>query len=132
VSLTALAVAAALLSSAKDGHWKGRLSGGDKAGKVTFKVSRGGSRLKDFRTTVVAFCVGPTIGTNYEAILVVSIPQTKIEPNGRFRRTYESDGGGRYRISGTLRGRKVRDGSVNVDVATCGGHDTWTARRASR
>ena len=35
-------------------------------------------------------------------------------------------------ISGTLRGKKVRDGSVDVDVATCGGHDTWTARRASR
>jgi hypothetical protein len=62
VSLTALA--AALLSSAQDGHWKGHLSGGEKAAKVTFKVAR--------------------------------------------------------------------DGSVDVDVATCGGHDTWTARRASR
>ena len=132
MSLTALAVAAALLSSAQDGHWKGHLSGGEKAAKVTFKVARHGSRLKDFRTTVAAFCVGPTIGTNYEAILVVSVPQAKIKPNGRFKRTYETDGGGRYKISGTLRGRKVRDGSVDVDVATCGGHDTWTARRASR
>jgi hypothetical protein len=132
MSLAALAVAAALLSSAQDGHWKGRLSGGEKAAKVTFQVARDGRRLTHFSTTVAAFCVGPSIGTNYTAILIVSVPRAKVRPNGRFKQTYKTDGGGTYKISGTLHGRKVRDGTVDVNVATCGGHDTWTARRAGR
>jgi hypothetical protein len=119
-------------SAPQDGHWKGRLAGGEKAAKVKFKVAGGGRVLKDFSTTVAAFCVGPSIGTNYTAILVVSVPKAKVKPNGRFKRTYKTDGGGTYKISGTLRGRKVRDGRVDVNVSTCGGHDQWTARRASR
>jgi hypothetical protein len=43
-----------------------------------------------------------------------------------------SVGGGTYKISGTLRGRRVRDGRVAVEVSTCGGRERWTARRASR
>ena len=39
---------------------------------------------------------------------------------------------GEYRISGTLRGTRVRNGRVGLNVATCGGRDRWTARRASR
>jgi hypothetical protein len=132
MSLTALALAATLLSAAQDGHWKGKLDGGEKAAKVSFDVARDGSRLKDFRATVSAFCVGPTIGTNRFVILVVSVPRAKVRPNGRFAKTYETDGGGKYRISGTLRGQRVRDGRVKVNVSTCEGHDKWTARRASR
>jgi hypothetical protein len=132
VSLAALALAAVLVSSAQDGHWKGRLDGGEKAAKVSFDVSRDGSRLKDFRTTVSAFCVGPTIETNHLAILIVSIPRTKVHRGGQFAKTSKTDGGGTYKISGTLRGRHVRDGAVDVNVSTCGGHDTWTARRTAR
>jgi hypothetical protein len=134
VTLAAVAVAAALLSSAQDGRWKGQLDGGDKAAKVSFDVARDGTRLKHFSTTVAAFCVGPTIGTNHIAILVVAVPTAKIRSNGRFKKTYKPDGedGGTYKISGTLRGRRVRDGRVQVNVSTCEGHDKWTARRARR
>ncbi len=125
-------VALAGASARQDGHWKGRLAGGEKAAKVSFKVARGGRVLKEFSTTVAAFCVGPSIGTNSTAILVVSVPRAKVKPDGSFKRTYRTDGGGTYKISGTLRGRKVRDGRVDVNVSTCGGHDQWTARRASR
>ena len=59
------------------------------------------------------------------------MPRAKIRPDGRFAKTYKTDGG-TYKIRGTLRGRRVRNGQVDVDVSTCGGHDTWTARRASR
>jgi hypothetical protein len=133
VSLAALAVAAVLLSPAQDGHWKGRLDGGEKAAKVSFQVARDGSRLRDFRTTVSAFCVGPTPGTNRVVILVVSVPRAKVRSDGRFARTYKPNGedGGTYKISGTLRGWRVRDGRVVVNVSTCGGRDKWTARRAS-
>ena len=131
MSVVALAVAAALLSPVQDGHWKGRLEGGPKAAKVSFDVARHGSRLKHFTTTVAARCVGPTIGTNHIAILVVAVPSTKIRANGRFKKTHKTDGG-TYRISGTLKGNRVRNGIVDVDVSTCGGHDKWTARRARR
>jgi hypothetical protein len=49
-------------------------------------------------------------------------------------RTYKPNGenGGSYRVRGTLRGSRVRDGRVDVNVSTCGGHDKWTARRANR
>jgi hypothetical protein len=131
MTLAAIAVAAALLSPAQDGHWKGRETGGEKAAKVTFKVARDGRVLKGFSTTVSAFCVGPTIGTNYSAVLVASVPKAKIRRDGRFAKTYETDGG-TYKISGTLRGRRVRDGKVSLQVSTCFGQSGWTARRAGR
>ena len=47
---------------------------------------------------------------------------------------YEPNGerGGEYRISGTLRSTRVRNGRVRINVSTCGGRDEWSARRASR
>ena len=131
MSLAALAVAAALLSSAQDGHWKGRQSGGEKAAKVSFKVAHHGRRLTGFSTTVSAFCIGPSIGTNYSAVLVASVPKAKVRRDGHFAKTYKTDGG-TYKISGTLRGRKVRDGKVSLQVSTCFGQSGWTARRAGR
>ena len=131
MTLAAVAMAGALPSSAQDGHWKGKLDGGEKAAKVSFQVARDGSRLNNFKTTVAAFCVGPTIGSNHIAILVVFVPRARIGPDGRFAKTSKTDGGGTYTIRGTLRGRRVRDGRVGVNVSTCEGHDKWTARRAS-
>ena len=131
MSLAAVALAAVLLSPAQDGHWKGRQTGSENAAKVTFKVARDGRVLKGFSTTVSAFCIGPTIGTNYSAVLVASVPMAKIRRDGHFAKTYETDGG-TYKISGTLRGRRVRDGKVSLQVATCSGQSRWTARRASR
>jgi hypothetical protein len=132
MSLAAIAVAAVLLSSAQDGHWKGQLEGGEHAAKVSFQVKRDGRRITGFSTTVSAFCVGPTIGTNRFAILVVSVPSAKVRRNGRFKRTYKTDGGGTYKIRGTLRGRRVRDGHVSLQVSTCSGQSLWTARRTGR
>jgi hypothetical protein len=131
VSVALVAAAALLLSSPQAGHWSGRLEGSSKAAKVSFDVARDGRHIKRFRTTVAAFCVGPTIGTNHIAILVVAVPTTKIHADGRFKKAYKTDGG-TYRISGTLKGNRVRNGIVDVDVSTCGGRDKWTARRASR
>jgi hypothetical protein len=134
VSLAVVAAAALLLASAQDGHWSGRLEGGSKAAKVSFEVARDGHRIKHFRTTVAAFCVGPSIETNRIAILVVSVPSARVRSNGRFSTVYEPNGedGGEYRISGRLKGTRVRDGRVSVNVSTCGGREEWTARRASR
>jgi hypothetical protein len=134
VSLAIVAVAAVLLSSPQARHWSGRLAGGSKAAKVSFDVSRNGRQIKRFQTTVAAFCVGPTIGTNRLAILVVSVPRARVRSNGRFSAVYHPNGKdrGEYRISGTLRGNRVRNGRVGLTVATCGGRDRWTARRASR
>ena len=134
MSLAIVAVAAALLSSPQAGHWSGRLEGGSQAAKVSFDVSRNGRQIKRFRTTVAAFCVGPTIGTNRIAILVVAVPRARVRSNGRFSAVYHPNGKdrGEYRISGTLRGTRVRNGRVGLNVATCGGRDRWTARRASR
>ena len=131
MSLAALAVAAVLLSSPQDGHWRGQLEGDEHAAKVSFQVKRDGRRITGFSTTVAAFCVGPTIGTNRLAILVVSVPSAKVRRNGRFKRTYKTDGG-TYKIRGMLRGRRVRDGHVSLNVSTCAGHSLWTARRADR
>jgi hypothetical protein len=134
VSVALVAAAALLLSSPQAGHWSGRLEGGSKAAKVSFDVARDGRHIKRFRTTVAAFCVGPSIGTNHIAILVVSVPRARVRPNGHFSAVYRpnSEDGGSYRVSGTLRGGRVRDGRVGVNVSTCGGRDKWTARRASR
>ena len=134
MSFAVVAVAALLLSSAQDGHWSGRLEGGSKAAKVSFDVTRDGRRIERFRTTVSAFCVGPSIETNRIAILVVHVPRARVRRNGRFSAVYKprGDDGGEYRISGTLRGTRVRNGRVRVNVSTCGGRDEWTARRTSR
>jgi hypothetical protein len=134
MSLALVAVGAPLLSAAQDGHWAGRLDGGPKAAKVSFDVTRDGRRIERFRTTVSAFCVGPSTETNRIAIFVVHVPRARVRPNGRFSALYEPNGedGGEYRISGTLRGTRVRNGRVRVNVSTCGGRDGWSARRASR
>ena len=134
MSLAAVAMAALLLSSAQDGHWSGRLDGGPKAAKVSFDVTRDGRRIERFRTTVSAFCVGPSIETNRIQIFAVAVPSARVRSNGRFSKVYAPNGedGGEYRISGTLRGSRVRDGRVRVNVSTCGGRDEWTARRARR
>jgi hypothetical protein len=55
----------------------------------------------------------------------------QVKRDGRFARTYKT-GGGTYRISGTLRGRRVRDGHVSLQVSTCSGESDWTARRTGR
>jgi hypothetical protein len=134
VSLAIVAVAAVLFASPQAGHWSGRLEGGSKAAKVSFDVSRNGRQIKRFRTTVAAFCVGPTIGTNHIAVLVVSVPRARVRSNGRFSAVYHPNGedSGEYRISGRLRGTRVRNGRVGVNVATCAGGDRWTAHRARR
>jgi hypothetical protein len=134
-----LALAAALLPAAvagasprQVGRYSGQLVGGDEAAPVTFHVKRAGRLLTGFKTTVSAFCVGPTIDTNRIAILVAYVPRAKIRPDGRFAKTYRTDGGGTYKVSGTLRGRKVRDGKVSLQLSTCSGQSGWTARRAGR
>jgi hypothetical protein len=134
MSLAAVALAALLLSASQDGHWTGRLDGGPKAAKVSFEVTHDGRRLERFKTTVSAFCVGPTIGTNRLAILVVHVPRARVRRDGRFSATYRPSGedGGAYRISGTLRGKRVRNGRVRVNVSTCEGREDWTARRKPR
>ena len=134
MTLAVVSAAALLLSSAQDGHWSGRLDGGSKAAKVSFDVARDGRRIKSFRTTVSAFCVGPSIETNRIQIFVVSVPRARVRSDGCFSAVYEPNGedGGEYRISGTLRRSRVRDGRVSVNVSTCGGRDEWTARRARR
>jgi hypothetical protein len=135
VSLAAVAaVVALLLTPAQDGRWSGRLEGGSKAAKLSFQVTRDGRRIERFRTTVAAFCVGPTIETNRIEIFVFYVPRTSVRSNGRFsgvNRPNAKAGGG-YRIRGTLRGNRVRDGRVTVAIGTCGGQDGWTARRARR
>ena len=133
MSLALVAAGALLLSAAQDGHWAGRLDGGSTA-KVSFDVTRDGRRIERFRTTVSAFCVGPSIETNRFVILVVRVPRARVRPNGRFSALYEPNGedGGKYRISGTLRGTRVRNGRVRVNVSTCEGRDGWSARRAGR
>jgi hypothetical protein len=134
VSLAAVAVVAALLSPAQGGHWSGRLDGGSKAAKVSFDVTRDGRRIERFRTSISAFCVGPSIELNRIMIFAFYVPRASVRSNGRFSGVYKPTGedGGEYRISGTLLGTRVRDGRVNVNVGTCGGQDEWTARRASR
>jgi hypothetical protein len=134
VSLAAIAVAALLLSPAQEGHWSGRLDGGPKAAKVSLDVTRDGRRIERFKTSVAAFCVGPSIELNRIQIFAVFVPSAKVRSDGRFTGVYEprGDDGGEYKVSGTLRGTRVRNGRVDVNVGTCGGHDKWTARRASR
>ena len=134
MTLAALAMAAVLLSAAQDGHWSGWLDGGPKAAKLSFQVTHDGRRLERFRTTVSAFCVGPSIETNRIAILVVHVPRARVRRDGRFSADYRPNGedGGEYRISGTLRGTRVRNGRVQVNVSTCGGREEWTARRTRR
>jgi hypothetical protein len=134
VILAAAAVIAVLLSPAQDGRWTGRLDGGSKAAKLSFDVTRDGRRIERFKTSVSAFCVGPSIELNRIQIFAVYVPRASVRSNGRFSAVYEPFGedGGEYRISGTLRGNRVRDGRVKVTVGTCGGQDEWTARRASR
>jgi hypothetical protein len=134
VSLAAFAVAALLLSPAPDGHWSGRLDGGPKAAKLSFAVTHDGRRIERFKTSVSAFCVGPSIELNRIQIFAVFVPRASVRSNGRFTGVYEPRGedGGEYRVSGTLRGTRVHNGRVDVNVGTCGGHDKWTARRASR
>ena len=134
MSLAAAAVIAVLLSPAQDGRWTGRLDGGSKAAKLSFDVTRDGRRIERFKTSVSAFCVGPSIELNRIQIFAVYVPRASVRSNGRFSAAYEPNGedGGEHRISGTLRGNRVRDGRVKVTVGTCGGQDEWTARRASR
>jgi hypothetical protein len=134
MSLAAIAVAALLLSPAQEGPWTGKLDVGSKAAKVSFEVTRDGRRLERFKTSVAAFCVGPSIELNRIQIFAVFVPLAKVHSNGRFTGVYEPRGkdSGEYRVSGTLRGTRVRNGHVDVNVGTCGGHDKWTARRASR
>ena len=134
MSLAAATVVAVLLSPAQDGHWTGKLDGGSKAAKVSFDVTRDGRRIERFKTSVAAFCVGPSIELNRIQIFAVYVPRAGVRSNGRFSGVFKPNGedGGEYRISGTLRGNRVRDGRVKVTVGTCGGQDEWTARRASR
>ena len=105
------------------GHYRGKADGA----RLDLDVTGGGRRIRDFKTEVSMFCVGPTPDQNRILIGIAPVKRAKVAPDGRF---YARSKHGRSTVI-ELRGRVRRGrvkGQVRLTVGTCDGTADFSAR----
>lgn len=111
---------------ADDGRYTGRAEGAE----ISLSVTQGGRVLRDFRSTVTALCIGPTVEQNRIAVLVAPVRKARIAPDGRFFAVARAGKATDVTLRGQLRRGRIRGGQVDVSLSTCTGSAAFSARRA--
>lgn len=87
---------------------------------LSFKVTGGGSTLRNFRASVTTFCFGPTLPDNRLALAFAVLDKVRVAPDGSVVGLLKTRKGAREVLHGRLRnGRFV--GEVSVAFSTCSG-----------
>jgi hypothetical protein len=108
----------------------GRYTGRAESSKISLRVARGGRVIRDFRSTVTALCLGPTVEQNRIAVLLAPLGKARIAPDGRFFAAARAGQATDVTIRGRLRRGRIRGGQVEVTLSTCTGSADFRARRA--
>lgn len=123
-----------------DGRYQGELTDEDgrEYGKVSFKVTKDGRRIEDFKALVLSVCVNPDALGGIELVEVPFVfDAVKVTRGGRFskRETVTadppSDAQQYYALSGQLKRNRVRSGRIVLEKR-CASHETFSARRTRR
>jgi hypothetical protein len=117
--------------------WKtGRRDDGRYAGQppglrsVRLKVARRGRELRGFEAQVPMLCPTPgMVGQFTTQIGKAALNRVRVAPDGSFvgAATTRSTS---IRVRGTLRGRRIAGGRVELSVGSCRGSSAFTAKRA--
>jgi hypothetical protein len=105
------------------GHYRGKADGA----RLDLDVAGGGRQIRDFKTEVSMFCVGPTPDQNRILIGIAPVKRAKVAPDGRF---YARSRHGRSTVI-ELRGRVRRGrvkGQVRLTAGTCDGTAGFSAK----
>ena len=89
-------------------------------GVLGFRIAAGGTKLRDFRASLSAFCIGPTPGDNRVVIAVARLRSARIGPDGSVTGLLEQRSGARVLLTGRVRHRRFR-GEVSMAFSTCSG-----------
>ena len=96
---------------------------------LRFKVSKDGTVLRDFRASLAAFCVGPTLEQNRVIVAFAALRSARIAPDGSVTGLLETSSGARVLLTGRLRNRSFK-GHVVTQFSTCtGSRDLDAVRR---
>lgn len=105
-------------SGRDDGRYAARKA--PRSSTLGFTVTGGGRTLRTFRSSVTAFCFGPTLGDNRLITAFAVLRPVPIAPDGSVVGLLETKKGSRETLVGHLRGRRFR-GEVSVSLSTCNG-----------
>lgn len=95
---------------------------------VAFRVARRGRQIRDFKASLTAFCVGPTLEDNRLVTTFAAVKRARIAPDGRFLTRVTVSKTDEV-LRGRLRSRTVTGGRIEVSYSTCSGSLDFTARR---
>jgi len=87
---------------------------------LRFKVANDGTTLRDFKASLTAFCVGPTLSQNRFVEAFAVLGSARIAPDGAVTGLLETSSGARVLLTGRLRNRRFQ-GEVNMQFSTCSG-----------
>ncbi len=87
---------------------------------LRFKVTKDGTSLRDFKASLAAFCVGPTVSQNRAIIAFAVLGSARVAPDGSVTGLLETDQGARVLLRGRLRDRRFQ-GEVEMEFSTCSG-----------
>lgn len=98
------------------------------ARNIGFRVDREGREIRDFKTTMTVFCIGPLVENNSFVVSTAFVPRARIAPDGRFLTTVTvSDND--MTLRGRLRAGRVTGGEIELAYSTCSGARDFTARQ---
>ena len=87
---------------------------------LSFKIAAGGTKLRGFRASLSAFCIGPTPADNRVVIAFARLDSARIAPDGSVTGLLELRSGARVLLTGRVRHRRFK-GEVSMAFSTCSG-----------
>lgn len=112
-----------------DGRYKARKP--SKNETLGFRVAGNGGVLKKFKSSLTAFCIGPTVNDNRFVVAFANLRSVPIAPDGSVvgQLKLKGDSSAEVTLIGRLRGRRFK-GEVSVSFSTCTGTKKLDAVRA--
>lgn len=87
---------------------------------LTFRVAGGGRTLRDFKASLTAFCVGPSLPDNRLVVAFALLRSARVAPDGSVTGLLELKSGARVLLTGRLRHGRFK-GEVTSSFSTCTG-----------
>jgi hypothetical protein len=87
---------------------------------LAFRVAGEGRKLRGFKASLTAFCVGPTPFDNRVVIAFARLRSSRIAPDGSVTGLLKLKSGARVLLTGRLRHRRFK-GEVSMSFSTCAG-----------
>lgn len=87
---------------------------------LRFRIAAGGTKLRGFRASLSAFCIGPTPVDNRVVVALARLDSARIAPDGSVTGLLALRSGARVLLTGRIRHRRFK-GQVEMAFSTCSG-----------